>query len=62
METDTKTGTVSREVFEDLMRIKEEFDVVMESLELMEDEEFMDSYKKAKEEIKNRKFVDWNEL
>jgi hypothetical protein len=42
------------------MRIKEEFDVVMESLELMDNKEFMDSYKKAKEEIKNRKFVDWN--
>jgi hypothetical protein len=31
-------------------------------LELMENEEFMKSYKKAKEEIKNREFVDWDEL
>ena len=59
---ETKTVTVSREAFEDLIRIKEEFDVVMESLELMENEEFMESYKKAKEEIKNREFVDWDEL
>jgi len=34
----------------------------MESLELMENEEFMESYTKAKEEIKNSEFVDWNEL
>jgi predicted CopG family antitoxin len=58
----TKTVTINREAFGDLIRIKEEFDTVMESLELMENEEFMESYKKAKEEIKNREFVDWNEL
>lgn len=58
----TKTVTISREAFDDLIRIKEEFDTVMESLELMENEEFMESYKKAKEEIKNREFVDWNAL
>jgi len=58
----TKTVTISREAFGDLIRIKEEFDTVMESLELMENEEFMESYKKAKEEIKNREFVDWNAL
>jgi len=42
---DTKTVTVSREAFGDLVRIKEEFDVVMESLELMANGEFMESYK-----------------
>jgi len=57
---DTKTVTISREAFGDLIRIKVEFDTVMESLELMENEEFMASYKKAKEEIKNREFVDWD--
>ena len=62
METETKTVTISREVFEDLIRIKEEFDAVMESLELMDNKEFMESYKKAKQEIKNRDFVNWNEL
>jgi predicted CopG family antitoxin len=58
----TKTVTISRDAFEDLLRLKEDFEVVMESLELMENEEFMESYKKAKEEIKNRDFVDWDEL
>jgi predicted CopG family antitoxin len=62
METETKSVTISREVFEDLIRIKEEFDAVMESLELMDNKEFMESYKKAKQEIKNRDFVNWNEL
>lgn len=57
---ETKTVTISREAFGDLVRIKEEFDAVMESLELMENEEFVESYKKAKEEIKNSEFVDWN--
>jgi len=58
----TKTVTISRDAFEDLIRLKEDFDVVMESLELMENEEFMESYRKAKKEIKNRDFVDWNEI
>jgi len=58
----TKTVTISRDALKDLIRIKEDFDVVMESLELMENEEFMESYKKAKEEIKNREFVEWDEL
>lgn len=58
----TKTVTISRDAFEDLIRLKEDLEVVMESLELMENEEFMESYKKAKEEIKNRDFVGWDEL
>ena len=33
-----------------------------ESLELMFDGEFMRSYKRAKEQIKKREFVDWNAL
>ncbi len=58
----TKTVTISQDAFEDLIRIKENFEVVMESLELMENEEFMVSYRKAKKELKNRDFVDWDEL
>ncbi len=38
----TKTVTINREAFSDLIRIKEEFDTVMESLELMENEKFME--------------------
>ena len=43
-------------------RIKNEFDEVVESLELMPNKEFMDSYKKSKEQIKKRYFVSWNWL
>lgn len=46
----------------DLVRVKAEFDTIIESLELMSDEEFMSSYKKSKEQIKKRDFDDWNAL
>jgi len=42
------------------MRLKEKLETVMGSLELIENEEFVESYKKAKEEIKSREFVDWD--
>jgi hypothetical protein len=42
--------------------VKEELDAIVESIKLMQDKDFMESYKKAKEEIKNREFVDWDEL
>ncbi len=57
-----KTITISKEAFDDLVRLRNEFDTVVESLELMKDKEFMDSYRKAKEQIKKREFVDWNGL
>ena len=57
-----QTITINREAFEDLMHVREELDAIVGSLELMQDKDFMESYKKAKEEIKNREFVDWDEL
>lgn len=57
-----KTIQIDAKAFEDLMRIREELDTVMESLELMKNKEFMESYKKSKEQIKKREFVDWNGL
>ena len=57
-----ETITVNKQAISDLIRVKEEFDSIVESLELMSNKEFMDSYKKAKEQIKNRDFADWNEL
>lgn len=56
------TITVRKDAIMDLLRVKEEFDAIIESLELMSDKEFMDSYKKSKEQIKKRNFADWNEL
>ena len=56
------TVEVNREAIIDLIRVKGEFDSIVESIELMMSKEFMDSYKKSKEQIKNRDFDDWNEL
>ncbi len=56
------TITVNKEAILDLVRVKEEFDSIVESLELMADKDFMESYKKAKEQIKSRDFADWNGL
>ena len=57
-----QTINVSKEAILDLVKVKEEFDAIVESLELMSDKEFMISYKKSKEQIKKREFADWNEL
>ena len=58
----SKTVQINQEALEDLLRIKDEFDMVVESIELMGNKDFMESYKKAKEEIRKRDFVDWNAL
>ena len=57
-----ETISVKKEAIADLVRVKDEFDTIVESLELMSDPEFMNSYSKAKEQIKKRDFVDWNDL
>jgi len=53
---------VDKEAIEDLIRLREEFNSIIESLELMSNPEFMNSYSKAKEQIKKGEFADWNEL
>ena len=53
---------VDRQAITDLIRVKEEFDSIVESLELMNDPEFMESYNKSREQVKNREFADWDEL
>ena len=54
--------TIDKKALSDLVRIKEEFDLIVESLELMSNKEFMESYKKAKEEIKNGDLIDFDDL
>lgn len=54
--------TINKQAIVDLIKIKEEFDIIIESIELMRNKEFMDSYKKAKEQIQKRGFEDWNAL
>ncbi|MBI2124859.1 hypothetical protein HYT92_03650 [Candidatus Pacearchaeota archaeon] len=57
-----ETIVVNKKAIFDLVRVKEEFDSIVESLELMADKEFMNSYNAAKEQIKKRDFADWNGL
>jgi len=54
--------SVSKKAILDLVRVKNEFDMIVESLELMTNKKFMDSYKKSKQQVKRRDFADWNEL
>ncbi len=58
----SETIIVKRDAIIDLVRVKDEFDSIVESLELMADSEFMASYQKSKQQIEKREFVDWNEL
>ena len=53
---------IDKSAIADLVRLKEEFDSIIESLELIGDKEFMISYKKAKEQIKKREFSNWDGL
>ena len=55
-------GCIDKNIVADLLRVKGEFDRVVESIELMGDKEFMDSFKKAKLQIKKREFTNWDEL
>lgn len=57
-----QTITINKQAVIDLVKIKGEFDAVVESIELMGDKEFMNSYTKAKEQIKKREFEDWDAL
>jgi len=55
-----ETIQINKQAIIDLVKVKDEFDTIIESLELMGDKEFMDSYKKAKEQIKKKEFENWD--
>ena len=57
-----ETITIRKDAIIDLVQIKEKFDAIIESLELMSDKDFMKSYNKAKTQIEKREFADWNAL
>ncbi len=59
---ESATIAINRDAIVDLVRVKEEFDSIVESLELMANPKFMNSYQKSREQIKKRDFVDWNDL
>ena len=57
-----ETIQVNKKAIADLVRVKEDFDSIIESLELMSNKKFMNSYNKSKLQVKNREFDDWNDL
>ena len=57
-----ETITIRKDTIQDLMRVKQEFDAILESIELMADKEFMKSYKQSKEQVKKQQFGKWDEL
>jgi PHD/YefM family antitoxin component YafN of YafNO toxin-antitoxin module len=57
-----ETITIQKQALNDLIRIKEEFDLIVESLELASDPEFMESLKRSKDQIERGDVVDFDEL
>lgn len=57
-----ETIVINKQAVLDLVKVKKEFDEIVESIELMSDKKFMGSYNKAKEQIKNREFDNWDAL
>ena len=53
---------VGQKAMADLIRIRDEFDSVIDSLEFMNDNEFVDSLKRSDKEIEKREFADWDAL
>jgi len=53
---------IDKKAIEDLIKLKEEFNSIIESLELISDEKFMESLKRSDEQVKKRDFADWNAL
>ena len=54
--------SINKSAIIDLMRLTNEINDRVESLELMSNPKFMESFRKSKEQIKNREFADWDEL
>lgn len=53
---------VKKQAIKDLQRIQQEFAAVVESLELMANKDFMDSYATSRKQVKARDFDDWHDL
>jgi predicted DNA-binding protein YlxM (UPF0122 family) len=60
--TMAETISVNKQAIFDLIKVKDEFDSIIESLELMADKGFMESYNKSRAQIEKRDFADWNAL
>lgn len=53
---------INKSEIEDLVRLTNEINDRVESIELMSNKKFMKSFKKSKEQIKKRDFTDWDAL
>ena len=58
----TETIKVGKQAFFELARSVEDIQDKIESLVLTADQEFVESYKKAKQEIENGELVDFDDL
>ena len=52
-----ETITIDKEIFADIAKLASEIEDRIESIELMNNKEFMESLKKSDEQIKNREFL-----
>ena len=57
-----ETVTIERKNIVELVELATELEDRLESLELMSNPEVMESHRKAKEQIKNRDFANWDDL
>lgn len=57
-----KDVCIDKNAMEDLVRLTNEINNRVESLLLMSDPEVMEGHKRAKEQIENRDFGNWDEL
>lgn len=57
-----ETITIDKKALTGLLNLAEEMQLRIESLELASDPEMMEGHRRAKEQIKNRDFGNWNEL
>ena len=48
----SRTITINEDVFQEMIRKKEEFDAIVESIELMNNSKVRESIRKSKEDIK----------
>ena len=56
------TIAIKKSEIADLVKLANEMNDRIESLELMGDKKFIKSFKKAKEQIKKRDFANWHAL
>ena len=56
------TIAIKKSEIADLVKLANEMNDRIESLELMGDKKFINSFRKSKEQIKKRDFSDWNAL